>query len=333
MAGALRALFFIWKGKIMGKYVFQKIFQLTGTLFVASVALFILLRASPIDPVELMLSGPGDDLAVETEIQNKKIEELREEFGLNKSYPEQYFSWLGSLLKGDFGKSIVTGHPVKDSIKLFLPQSILLALGASVIQVLLALGFGLLSVNYFGKLPDHLIRVLTIVARSVPSFAICLLLLSFFSVKVQWYAVNNSAEISRLWLPALAAASTSFPRLARIIRGALLDEMNKPYMLAYLAKGFPKRRLLIEGFRNAIVPILTSVTLTFAGSIGGMFITETIFSWPGIGKLGMTAILGQDYPVIQGYLLTVTFLVIVINGVTDMVYPLLDPTVRKEKIR
>lgn len=311
------------------KKIVIKLFQIVATLFLSSILVFLMIQAAPADPVTLMIAKPADGTAVEKEMMQQKIEDLKRAHGLNESLPNQYLYWLKNVLQGNLGKSIVTGSEIGGSLGRFLPNSILLAFFGMILEFLLALLVGVISATYVSKWQDHCMRFIGITFRSVPSFLVCVFLLSLFATKFRLYEVSNSANLSRLWLPVLAVGITSFPKLSRIIRNALLDEMGKQYVVSYLSKGFPRRKILKEALRNAVIPVFTTLSMNFATSIGGMAITESVFTWPGVGNYGMSSVLSQDYPAIQGYILVVTFFVIVINFLTDLLYPLVNPLLKR----
>lgn len=311
------------------KKVIFKITQILLTLFLSSVAIFLLLQATPTDPITLMINMPEDGPAVESQIKERKIEELKEKYHLDKSLKDQYLIWLQNILNGNLGKSIVTGLEVRDSIKSFLPNSILLALGGTFLEFVLALLAGIISASYVSKWPDHLMRFIGISLRSMPAFLVSIFFLIIFSTKLKIYEISNSSDISRLWLPVLISGLITYPKLSRIIRNTILDEMGKEYIVSYIAKGFPKRKIIKEALRNAMIPIFTSLSMNFASSIGGMVVIESIFTWPGIGNYGMASVLRQDYPAIQAYILIVTLFIIIINFATDLIYPLINPVIRR----
>lgn len=317
----------------MLKKFLSRFVQMILTLLLATFAIFLLLRAAPVDPITLMISKPAGQIVADKALQEKEIQRLKEEHGLNDSLMKQYFTWIKNISSGHLGKSIVTGQNIQESIARFLPNSLYLAVLYCIIQLVLAGFLGFFSAYYYNKWPDHLIRLLCILLRSLPSFVICLLLLSLFATKLGVYQISTSAGFSRLWLPAIAAGLTTFPQLSRIIRNSILDELGRQYVASYISKGFSKFYILKEAFRNALLPIFTSLSISFAGSIGGMIVTENIFSWPGIGDYGICSILYQDYPAIQAYVLVVTIFVILINFLTDTIYPLINPLLRKESNR
>ncbi len=307
----------------------RHLLRIVLTLALATFSIFLLVRAAPADPVTLMLAKPVDQVITDKDLKQAEIERRKEELGLNDSMMKQYARWMGHILQGDLGTSIVTGQSIADSMRRFLPHSLLLAALGCVLQLVLASGVGFYSAYFYNRWPDHLLRVVCIFFRSLPSFVICLILLSLFATRWGIYEISTSASLSRLALPAVAVALSTFPRLARIIRNAILDEIGQQYVVVYISRGFSKGQILRKAFRNALLPVCTALSMTFASSIGGMVVTESIFSWPGIGDYGMSSIMRQDYPAIQAYVLVVTVLVILVNAVTDWLYPLLLPRLRR----
>lgn len=316
----------------MVRIFLEKFIRMIITIIIATFAVFLLIQSAPSDPVTMMMTKP-DDLIVSSDkaLLEQKIQDRKEELGLNDNLFVQYKNWMGNILSGRMGKSLITKGDIASYIKKVMPNSILIALTGTVLQLLLAMLTGVLSVVYVSKWQEHVIRLISIFLRSVPFFAISIALLMFFSAKLNIYEVSNSASISRLWLPTLAVGITIFPKLSRIIRNALLDEMGKTYMISYVAKGFNKRKLIKEALRNTVIPIFTTLSMSFASSVGGMLITERIFSWPGIGNFGMNAVMTQDYPAVQAYVLVITFIVVIVNFLSDILYPIINPIIREEK--
>ncbi|MDO5725332.1 MAG: ABC transporter permease [Tissierellia bacterium] len=313
----------------MKKIIFSKFIQIIFTLWIATFSVFLLIQSAPSDPITIFMSQPAE-YAVDQDLLNEQIEQLKEEYHLNDNVFKQYTIWLGRILRFDLGKSLLTGQSVRDSIKRSLPNSLKLAFFSMIIQFVLATMLAILSVMHFSKPIDHLIRFITVAIRSVPSFAIGLVLLTYFATHLKIYEISTSNSMSRLWLPVLAAGITMIPKLTRLIRSSVLDEMGKLYIVSYISKGFNRAFIIKQALKNILIPISTQLAISFAGSVGGMIITEAIFSWPGIGKFGMDSIISQDYPAIQGYILVITFLVIIINFLSDIVYIYANPMARRE---
>lgn len=309
--------------------VARQLSRIVLTLILATFSIFLLVRAAPVDPVTLMLAKPTDQIVTDKDLKQAEIERRKEELGLNDSLLKQYVTWMGHIFRADLGTSIVTGQSISESIRRFLPHSLFLAALGCALQLLLASAVGFYSAYYYNRWVDHLLRVLCIFFRSLPSFVICLLLLSLFATHLGIYEISTSADLSRMGLPAVAVALSTFPRLARIIRHAILDEIGQQYVMVYISRGFSKSQILRKAFRNALLPVCTALSMTFASSIGGMVVTESIFSWPGIGDYGISSIMRQDYPAIQGYILVVIVLVILVNALTEWLYPLLWPRLRR----
>ncbi|MDI9472733.1 MAG: ABC transporter permease [Tissierellia bacterium] len=315
----------------MAEFFIKKFVRMIITLIIATFAVFILIQNAPSDPVTMMLTKPDEMLvSSDKELLEQKIQETKEEFGLNDHILIQYKNWMQNILSGRMGKSLITKVDIASYIAKVLPSSVLIALVGTLLQLVFALIAGVLSVVYVSKWQEHAIRLVAIFLRSVPFFAIGFAMLMYFSVNLKIYEVSNSAALSRLWLPAFAVGITIFPKLSRIIRNSLLDEMGKTYMVAYVAKGFDKRKLIAEALQNTMIPIFTTLSMSFASSVGGMVITERIFSWPGIGNFGMSSVITQDYPAVQAYVLVITFIVVIVNFLSDMLYPLINPVVREE---
>lgn len=312
----------------MRTLVFKRVIEAVLTLLIATFLVYSLIYFSPSDPITLLLEHPGE-VALNREVLENKIQEQREKYGLDKSMFTQYTTWLKNILQGDFGRSLLTNQKVSDDIIRRLPNSILLSIISISIQFVLSMFLGVISVIYFSKFWDHIIRIITVIIKSFPAFAVSLVVLSIFATKLYIYEISSSSDISRIWLPAITAGLIVVPKLTRMIRANLLDEMGKIYISSAVAKGLSTAHIIKHALLNSFIPILTILALSFASNMGGMIIIESIFSWPGVGKYGMDAVIRQDYPAVQGYTLTVIFLVIIINLSTDIATIMLQPSLDK----
>lgn len=311
----------------MKKLILSRLLEAFFTLLIATLIIFLLIQFAPSDPITIMLSKPEDSVAVDSRLLEQKISELKKEHGLDKNIIVQYFSWLKRLIHFDMGKSIVTGISVKDSIFKTLPKTLWLAVISIIIQLLFSMILAILSVLHFSKFIDHVIRLFTVMLKSFPSFAISLIVLNYFATKLYVYEISSSGNIKRLWLPAITAGIIMIPKLTRIIRSSILDELGKIYILASISRGYTKLKVLKDAMRNSFIQIFTLLSISFASSVGGFIITEAIFSWPGIGKYGIDSVMSQDYTAIQGYTFTIIVLVITVNLISDITYIILNPSV------
>lgn len=309
----------------------RKLGQGLITLLLATLILFLLIRLAPGDPVQTLLNRTGEIAMSDSAAFDRKVAELRAEHGLDRSLPEQYVSWAGSLLRLDLGNSIMTGGEVRTEIATRLPATFLLAIAALLIQTLLGLFFGTYSALRAGGTFDNVVRMTCVAMASVPAFALGLLLLSLFGVSLGMYEISSEASASRIWLPALTLGLIGAPPLIRVLRGHLLAELGQTYVASAIARGLSQRLIIRHALRNALLPSVTVLALSFAGLVSGAVVIESIFSWPGVGKYALDSIMLKDYPVLQGYALVMVALVILINLLVDALYALIDPRIRRRQ--
>jgi len=311
----------------MYKIIFRRLLSAFITLFVSTIIIFVLIRLSPGDPVELMLGKPGDLPITNTPEYEEKVNELRSELGLDQNMFVQYVHWIKRLVTFDLGTSIYSGRPISTEIAEKLPATIMLSIIALIIQLILGLLFGVISAIKAGKWEDNVIRILSVIFASIPAFVLGLTLLYIFSVKYHFYEISSEASLSRLWLPAITLGIISAPPLIRMIRANMLSEFGQIYIVSALSRGLTRKHVISHALRNALMPIVTMIALTFASLISGSIIIESVFSYPGIGNYAMNSVIRHDYPVIQGYAVIMVLIVIIINVLVDVIYALLNPQV------
>jgi peptide/nickel transport system permease protein len=314
----------------MRRLIFKRLAEVLTTMFSATLIIFALTHLAPGDPIEMLFYRGAEIAAVDKNIFNEKKEALRKEYGLDKSLPVQYITWMGRLLKLDFGKSIYTERPVSAELASRFPATILLALTSLVILVVLGLFFGIVSALFASSVVDDIIRFFCVLFASVPGFVIGLGLLALFSVNLKIYRISGGLSLSNLLLPAFIIALTISPQLIRIVRANMLSEFGRIYILSAKARGLNKSRIVIHALRNALLPVITLLALSLSAMIGGSIVIESIFAWPGVGKYALDSIMMHDYPVIQAYALIMTFMVIMINITVDLLYIVLDPRVHEK---
>lgn len=309
----------------MARYAAARVAWLVVVLLAVSAVTFALGVQAPGDPAVMAFertragqSPTPDELAA-----------LREEMGLDRPAVVQYLHWLGQASRGDLGESWSTGERVGDAVRERLPRTAVLAGAALVLSVLMAIPIGVLAAYKRDTVIDHLCRVVTLAGASLPGFLVAYLLILYLAVRAQLFPVFGFGSPANLVLPALTLALGSASTLSRFTRAAVLEVLEAPYMRAAQAKGVPTLRLLFDhALRNASLPIVTVIGLSLTGLIGGAFVVEWIFNWPGLGTLAVNAINTKDYPVIQGFVLVTATACVVINFLTDLVYATLDPRVR-----
>lgn len=312
----------------MLSYLLRRIVAVIPVLILVSIFVFLMLRLTPGDPAAILA---GDNATPET------LERIRQQMGLDQPLLQQYFRWVGGILQGDFGNSLISGVPVLEMVEKRIGPSAALAILTMIITIVIAIPMGVLAAWKHRTIVDHLVMSFSVLGFSVPVFLVGYVLLLIFSVKLGWlppqgykaFTAGIGPFLERAILPALTLASIYIALIARMTRAAMLDVLNEDYIRTARAKGVGERRLLfVHALKNAAVPIATIVGAGFALLISGVVITETIFNIPGIGRLTVDAVLARDYPVIQALILLTATLYVAINLLIDLSYSLFDPRIR-----
>ena len=296
-------------------------------LLFASILIFALIRLAPGDPVDIMY---GASVSPGTGQVSKAIkEQLRQELGLNQPITIQYLRWLGRAIRFDFGTSFRTRKPVSEELVKRIPATFLLAGTAFAIQALLVFVLGILSAIRAHTWVDHLVHLLAMLFVSVPPFLLGLLLLVLFASELQWVRVSGGASLRQLILPAIVLALNISPQPIRILQTSLMAEFNRLYMVFGRSKGLSETRIVARhALLNASLPVLTMLGMNLCWLLGGVAIVESVFTWPGVGHYAVWSISVRDYPVIQGYMMLTTLIVIVTNFMVDILYTIIDPRIR-----
>jgi len=294
---------------------------LAVVLLAISVVTFGLGALVPGDPAEMNLLATRSEPPTEAEIQAK-----RRELGLDRPLWTQYRGWLASALRGDLGTSWTRAEPVSELVAERLPRTILLAVAGVAGSVAISIPLGLASARRPGSPTDAACRAWSLVGASLPSYLLAYLLIFLLAVKLQLLPVVGFDSGLHLVLPALTLAVGSAASTTRFTRNAVLDALGQSHVRAATARGVPERKVTrAHALRNASLPIVTMLGLSFAGLVGGAFVVEWIFNWPGLGTLAVESINTKDYPVIQGFVLVTATAYVVVNFVVDLVCAGLDP--------
>jgi nickel ABC transporter permease subunit NikB len=308
------------------KYIINRLIYVIPVLFGITFLTFALTYLSPGDPVELMLSATGVTPSPEL------IQQVREGLGLNKPFFTQYLHWLADVLKGDFGTSYKYNKPVLDLILRALPATFKLAGITILMTTLIALPLGIISALHRNKILDNIIRAVSFLGISLPAPWIGLILMYIFALKLKVLPVMGGSKWTSIILPSASMTILLSSRYIRQVRVAILEEISQDYVIGAKARGISGRGILLKHvLRSSLVPIITLLGLSFGVLLGGAVIIETIFSWPGVGKLAIEAIFTRDYPLIQGYVVWMTVIYMLINMLVDISYYILDPRFRLEK--
>lgn len=333
----------------MAALLARRFVALTPLLLGVTVILFGLTHLLPADPVRIAL---GPDASIE------QVQAYREELKLDEPLWRQYFEYLGQLVQGDIGTSIISRRPVVDDLRAFLPATLELTITSLVISVVTAVPLGVIAAVNRGRLPDRLAQVVSLFAVSMPVFWLGVLLQIVFYAQLGWLPVSDRLSASftpprtvtgmytidgllaghfelffdalkHLILPAIALSNINIAVLARITRSSMLDVLGENYVVAARAKGLSERVVVYRhAFKNAIVPIVTIGGMRFGDLMAGAILTETIFSWPGIGRYAVYSITNVDYPALIGFAIVTTLMYFLVNLAVDVFYAMVDPRIR-----
>jgi peptide/nickel transport system permease protein len=307
----------------MHRYLIRRLLLTVPVLLGVATLVFSLIHFIPGDPAQAML---GEGAAPED------IAQLRQRLGLDRPLLVQYGSFLQGLIRGDLGVSLRNDEPVMRQILERMPATAELAIASMAIAVLIALPLGIIAAVWRGTAVDHGAMTLSLVGISVPNFWLGPLLAIVFAVELGWLPVGGRGTIAHLVLPAATLGAALAAILARMTRASLLEELREPYVLAARAKGVSRARAVLHhALRNSLIPIVTILGLQFGVVLTGAVITETIFAWPGIGRLLIQSISFRDYPTVQGCVLLIAVTYVGVNLITDLTYGLLDPRIRVDR--
>jgi ABC-type dipeptide/oligopeptide/nickel transport system permease component len=304
----------------MLRHLLKRFLLTLPALWLVLTVVFLMIHIVPGDPVEQML---GEGAAPGAAAQ------LRHSLGLDQPLGAQYSRYLAGLFHGDLGQSFKFQAPVRQIIFERYPATLQLAFLALLICAAIAIPAGVLAAHRRGQAPDRFVGVLTLVGLAVPNFALGPLLILLFSIEIGLLPVSGRSGIGSYVLPAATLGAALAAILTRMVRGAMLEELSADYIRTARAKGLSTAAVLFRhGLRNALIPIITVLGLQFGTLLAGTIVTETIFSWPGIGRLTVQAISARDYPLLQGCILVISLSYVLVNLLTDAIYSVVDPRVR-----
>lgn len=303
----------------MARFWLLKAARTLLTLLFVVTFTFVVLRTSG-DPVQSLL---GPDATVE------EIAQFREEWGLDRPLPEQYGRYVLNMARGEFGKSYRDGRPVTDIIAERVPWTLLLGLTAYGLAILVGVPAGILAALRRNTALDRLIMSFAVLGFALPNFFFGILLILLFSLSLRWLPSSGTGTLGHLVMPTLALGLFTAGTLARFTRSAMLEVLGKLYMRAATAKGAPPaRRILRHALPNAAIPVVTILGLNLGALIGGAIVVETVFAWPGVGRLLVSAVTSRDLAVVQALTLLIAFTMVMANLAVDLLYGVLDPRIR-----
>ncbi|MDE3135388.1 MAG: ABC transporter permease [Acidobacteriota bacterium] len=304
----------------MTRRLLRRLLWALPALWLIFTMVFLLIHIVPGDPVVQML-GEGASA--------QDIQQLRHSLGLDLPLDVQYVHYLDGVVHGDLGTSLRYREPVLKIVLDRYPATLELAFVALIVCIALAVPAGVIAAARQGRAADHAIGVVSLLGLSMPNFALGPLLILLFSIEIGWLPVSGRGGWQHLVLPAVTLGAALAAILTRMVRSAMLEELFSDYVRTARAKGLSERRVLLRhALPNALFPIVTIIGLQFGTLLAGTIVTEMIFSWPGIGRLAVSAIEARDYPLLQGCILVIAVSYVLVNLLTDVVYALVDPRVR-----
>ncbi len=310
----------------MRQYIMRRLISLPITVLGASVLVFMVLHLVPGNPAQVIA---GADAPPET------VAAITRELGLDRPLPEQYWNYLKRILQGDLGRSLRSKRPVSSDIRDALPNTLRLAILAAIVTPLIAIPLGVLAATRQGTAVDTIVTFFATIGITVPVFASGLILIFIFGVRLSWLPISGTGDafwtidgLKHTILPATALSLGSIAVVARLSRSALLEVLNQDYIRTARAKGLHERSVILRhALKNALLPVVTVVGLQIGALLSGAVVTETVFAWPGIGRLAVSAIAGRDFPVIQGCLLVIATIFVLVNLFVDLLYAVVDPRI------
>lgn len=304
----------------MARYLARRLALTIPVLLGVATLVFSLIHLIPGDPAQAMLGEAASQ---------EDVAELRRRLGLDRPLAEQYGTFLRGLARADLGTSLRTSQPVTTMIVERVPATFELAAAAMVFAIALAIPLGIAAAVWRGTSVDHSAMTLALLGISIPNFWLGPLLAIIFAVELGWLPVSGRGTPAHLILPAISLGAALAAILARMTRATLLEELREQYVQAARARGVSRLRSVVRhAFRNSLIPVVTLVGLQFGAVLTGAVITETIFAWPGIGRLLIQSISFRDYPLVQGCILLIAVTYVGMNLLTDLVYSVLDPRIR-----
>jgi peptide/nickel transport system permease protein len=312
----------------MGLYLVRRLGMLILTLILTSIIVFLITKLLPGDVAAISL---GREASAEA------LENKREELGLNRPLPVQYIDWLGNFVTGDWGTMFSTGEPVRPKVMLWLGASLKLAILTLFIAVPLALLLGVIAGRYANRWVDHLISVSTLSVVSLPEFITGLVLIQVLAHQWRWFQATSAIRPGASWpealpfliLPAMTATLVLLAYITRLVRAGVIEELQKPYVRTAILKGLSRQNVLTRHvLRNALMPTVTIIAISFGWLISGLIVIENVFNYPGLGRLLIFAIDNQDLPLLQAITLVVVTGVVFANLLADLLYAYLNPRIR-----
>jgi peptide/nickel transport system permease protein len=309
-------------------YIFRRLRQAIPTLLLSSIVVFLIIRMVPGDPARMLVGFDAPE---------EEVEAVRKSFGLDQPLPIQYIRWLGQVLQGDFGVSLINRFPVDELVLAKLPATLELAIAAFIVSISISLPLGMFAAVKAGKWADYVVSIVSAFYLGTPNFWLGLLYILLFSIVFPIlppsgrvpFTEDPLQALKHLVLPTLTLALPVAMVQTRFIRAAFLEVLNQDYVRTARAKGVTQPKVVLHhGFRNALIPIVTVFGIQFGHLLGGAVIIESLFAWPGVGRMMVESINNRDYAITQAGLLYLVGIFLLINLLVDVLYGVIDPRVR-----
>ena len=305
----------------MIRYLFTRLAYMLPVVWLVVSVVFLLIHLVPGDPIQAML---GESAA------SADIQAARHAYGLDVPLSTQYVRYWGGVLHGDLGQSLRLNKPVRSLVAQAYPATLSLTLSALFVAILLSIPAGVRSATRRNRWDDRALSFVSLLGLSFPNFALGPILILLFAIHFDWLPVSGAASARSLILPAITMGASLAAILTRMVRTSMLEELGQDYIRTARAKGLSERRVVYRhALRNAMIPVVTVIGLQFGALLAGAIVTETIFAWPGIGRLTISAISNRDYALVQGCLLCIGLTYVAVNFCTDLVYSALNPRIRQ----
>jgi peptide/nickel transport system permease protein len=304
----------------MGSYIRRRLLHSLVVIWGVTLIVFFLVRLAPGDPATMLLAESATP---------EQIEQAREKWGLNEPIPIQYLVFMGRALRGDLGDSLFFQQPALKVLLDRMPATLQLSAVALFFSLSVAIPVGVLSALKRNSIWDYLGTGLAMLGQAMPPYWLGIMLILLFSVSLGWLPTSGRGSWRHLILPAITLGSVLMALITRLVRSGMLDVLNEDYVRTARAKGLPNRLVLVRhAMRNILIPLVTVIGLQLGALFGGAVITESIFAWPGVGRLALQAISARDYPLVQASVLIISVVYVFLNLAVDIIYVYLDPRIR-----
>ncbi len=305
----------------MTRYIQQRVLLMLPTILLTTLVVFLMLQLIPGDPASIYLG--------ENQATPERLEQIREQLGLNRPLYVQYGDFVLRAARGDLGRSVQTNRPVIQEITDRLPNTIILAVSSMALAIIFGISLGVLAGLNQNSWLDTILTLAALAGVSIPVFWLGLLLILLFAVQLGWLPATGQGGLNSLILPAVTLAALSTATLARLVRASMIEVLNQDYLQTSRAKGLQQVAIVLRhALPNALIPVVTVIGLQFGNLLSGAVITETVFARSGLGKLVVDSIQNKDLPTVQGVILVLATIYVVVNFVVDLSYGVIDPRIR-----